>query len=187
MPWHSGMWTGGLVLAMHPPPTWRPKWAGVYRKRGGGGVGRTPPPPMAPATPAPKAPEKSSELKSSCAKGAEENFASNSGRGGGGGGPGRGDPLLIWLSAVLVHPWSAGGLKGSACAPLVFPGLHTALGFQEEIVCIACPQTRGPGWWWFAGCPNPPFYRRGGWRPKPAAPIGRSPPTLVLSCNPCSP
>ena len=45
---------------------------------------------MVPPTPAPKAPQKIVKVKTSCVKGAEEKFASNSGRGGGGGARGLG-------------------------------------------------------------------------------------------------
>ena len=61
--------------------------AGVHWKRGVGGregglAGPPPCPPTVPSNPAPKAPEKLIELKPSCAKGVDENFASKSGRGG---------------------------------------------------------------------------------------------------------
>ena len=69
---------------------------GLEERRGGGGLAGKkqqpdgmshrggwpdPPPPMGPGRPAPE----NFKLQSSCAKGAEGNFASNSGRGGGGG------------------------------------------------------------------------------------------------------
>ena len=83
---------------------------------GGGGVGRN-------ALllwshdPGTKGAGKFFQAKSSCVKGTEENFASNSGRGGGGVWPapdpwphhlkeeGGGGGLLLWLLAVLIHPW----------------------------------------------------------------------------------
>ena len=70
-------------------------------EREGGLAGRAPP--MIPPFLAPKAPEMFFTLKSCCAEGAEENFASNSGRGGGGV-QGRGGGLLLLLPAVLIHP-----------------------------------------------------------------------------------
>ena len=77
-------------------------WKRGGLKGGGGGGGRTP----TPASHGPPYPTFGTgnflNLKSYCAKGAEEYFASNSGRGGGGGGG-----IFLWLSAVLIHPYHA--------------------------------------------------------------------------------
>ena len=112
--------------------------------REGGGGGWTPPPPMVPPTPAPKAPEKFFKAKPSWAKGTEENFASNSGRGGG---SRRGEtPLLLWLSAVLIHPWGGGGGHDTSGA------LHATASpaiFQAQLCTplFEQPPPPRPGYW----------------------------------------
>ena len=71
---------------------------------------------MVPLTPAPKAPEISFKVKSSCTKGTEEKFASNGGRGGGGGVQGGGLPPMVvsrsntslWLGPGQSRPVDAG-------------------------------------------------------------------------------
>ena len=117
-----------LALSLNPPPR------DVLEERcgevgGGGRFGRTPLPPMVPPTPAPKAPENVFTLKSSCAKGTEENFASNSGRGGGGGvqkGADPPPPLVVSRSNKSPASPSVGGGAHRPPTPLCPPSPYLA-------------------------------------------------------------
>ena len=95
----SCCWSSDVAQRPPPPPPQgcigREGGGGGSRGWGGGG-GLTPPPPMVPY-PSTEGTRKNFKLKSSCSEGAEENVPSNSGRGGG-------TPLLLWLSAIVLHP-----------------------------------------------------------------------------------
>ena len=88
----------------------------MYWKRGGGGgVAGPRPPPMVPPIPVPLAPGKCFKLKSSCAEGREEIYASNSGGGGAldGGGikRGGGAPTVVSRSNTSLGEGGGGGVS----------------------------------------------------------------------------
>ena len=116
-----------------PPGVSREDWVGTHWNGGGwgvgtqggwgdirdvleerkGGVGRDPPPPMVPPTPAPKAPENFFKGKSSCAKGTEEKFC-----------------LKRWKGRRGSEKgWGGGGSRGGGAPPIIVSRSNTSLGY----------------------------------------------------------